>query len=656
MPDVTRKPMITVKKAGTLLRDAGVCTDADWTACGTRMPVDMRLDGVARDEVPKELRRTIESGEIFAQKPSDGTELEQGDRVKLSFYSTKADKPSTCSYANLSEAKVKKAFAGMLFSEAREKLQSGNCEHGWTVVGKDFALPERKVQDAKVDFNTRGGRFIQLMVIEPEPVNYKPVPQVDTDGDGIWDEWESKGVDANSDGSIDLDLPAMGADPRHKDLFVELDAMDNHPYDPAAASAVIAAFAAGSISNPDGKNGVTLHLDTGSDAVMNPKTAAKWGSRSQANSLTHKDVLGTLDGNALNWGEFQTVKTANFSPVRASVFRYVVNMHNHPKKGVTGTARDLPGEPTLAGASDVVIGSSNPCAAPDHCLLTPTEQAVNLMHEIGHLLGLGHGGRSAAGVPDHLNGKPNYLSIMSYSWSFTGVKIGDTFKVDFSPFPGSDEPAERRTGRPGTIMPLDESSLSELAIARATGAAGGYAFTRYCVDAGGKRTGSILATLNGAIDWNCKSGVETAAQSLSLNTDTAISVLRSYDDWSNMTFTGGTIGDFNMVLPTAEVHPVDEPTYEELRAAASVAHGDAQAPTVKARRSRRRLKITAADEKALSQVTVQVDRGTPKSYAATGTKVTRTVKLPRGRHRVLVRAIDVAGNRSKLLRVRSSGR
>ena len=656
MPGVDRRPPITVKKAGVALRDAGICTESDAAACKDKMPVDLRLDGVARDDVPKELRRTIEHGEIFAQRPKAGEAVEQGDRVRLSFYDQKANKPSACEFANLSEAKVKKAFAGKLFSEAREKLQAGNCEHGWSVVAKDFSVPERKVTDAKVEFNTRGGRFIQLMLIEPEPVNYKPVPQVDTDKDGLWDEWETKGVDANSDGTIDLDLPAMGADPRHKDLFVELDVMESHPFDPGAASDMIAAFAAGDISNPDGVKGVTLHLDSGEDAVMNPKTGAKWGKRSNANQVPHQDVLGKMVDKDYDWGAFQEIKTGNFSPVRASVFRYVVNMHNHPKSGVTGTARGIPGEPRLTGPSDAIIGSANPCAAPEHCLLTRTQQAVNLMHEIGHLLGLGHGGRSAAGAPDHLNGKPNYLSIMSYSWSFTGVRVGDSFRIDFSPFPGSDEPAERLAGRPGSVMPLTESSLSELATTRAGGLAGAYSFTRYCVDSAGVRQPTTFATLNGGIDWDCADGIEAPAQSLSINTDSALDVLRSYDDWSNMTFAGGAIGDFNMVLPTAERHAIDEPTYEELQRAAAAAHGDAKKPALKGRRRGRSLKLTATDDKALAQVTVQVDRGEPKVYAAKGARLTRRVKLPRGRHRVIARATDAAGNRSKVLKVRTSGR
>src|SRR5688572_18708293 len=48
---------------------------------------------------------------------------------------------------------------------------------------------------------------------------------LDTDGDSLPDTWETNGYDANGDGVIDVDLPALGADPQHKDLFVEMDYM-----------------------------------------------------------------------------------------------------------------------------------------------------------------------------------------------------------------------------------------------------------------------------------------------------------------------------------------------------------------------------------------------------------------------------------------------
>src|SRR4029453_5184850 len=47
----------------------------------------------------------------------------------------------------------------------------------------------------------------------------------DSDGDGLLDSWEINGLDADRDGMIDVKLPAMGANPNHKDLFVELDWM-----------------------------------------------------------------------------------------------------------------------------------------------------------------------------------------------------------------------------------------------------------------------------------------------------------------------------------------------------------------------------------------------------------------------------------------------
>ena len=47
----------------------------------------------------------------------------------------------------------------------------------------------------------------------------------DIDGDGIPNTWEMKGYDADGDGKIDVDFPAMGADPKHKDIFVEMDYM-----------------------------------------------------------------------------------------------------------------------------------------------------------------------------------------------------------------------------------------------------------------------------------------------------------------------------------------------------------------------------------------------------------------------------------------------
>ncbi|MHB9078473.1 MAG: FG-GAP-like repeat-containing protein [Pirellulaceae bacterium] len=45
----------------------------------------------------------------------------------------------------------------------------------------------------------------------------------DTDRDGLLDFWEERGIDIDEDGAVDLDLPALGANPLERDLFVEID-------------------------------------------------------------------------------------------------------------------------------------------------------------------------------------------------------------------------------------------------------------------------------------------------------------------------------------------------------------------------------------------------------------------------------------------------
>src|SRR5262249_15139053 len=118
--------------------------------------------------------------------------------------------------------------------------------------------------------------------------------QVDSDGDGIPDIWEKKGITVDSSGNvvgigntgngIFVDLPAMGADPFHKDIFVQVDWMG-----PAAGytdfstpklrsmKMVADAFAKAPVENqnPDKKPGINMHIDAGPNSIMNPKSGEK---------------------------------------------------------------------------------------------------------------------------------------------------------------------------------------------------------------------------------------------------------------------------------------------------------------------------------------------------------------------------------------------
>ena len=80
--------------------------------------------------------------------------------------------------------------------------------------------------------------------------------KVDSDGDGLCDDWELHGIDYNGDGITDLPLNTMGADPRRKDLFVEADWMDTFKPENGALQAVVDAFDVAPV--PSGVPGETV--------------------------------------------------------------------------------------------------------------------------------------------------------------------------------------------------------------------------------------------------------------------------------------------------------------------------------------------------------------------------------------------------------------
>ncbi|HSL70556.1 MAG TPA: hypothetical protein VK864_09965, partial [Longimicrobiales bacterium] len=87
---------------------------------------------------------------------------------------------------------------------------------------------------------------------------------MDSDGDDLPDDWERNGYDANGDGTIDVDLPGLGANPHRPDVLLEVDIMQglgNHPA-PDAFQAMQDAYAAAPYINLIAQNGINLIIDT----------------------------------------------------------------------------------------------------------------------------------------------------------------------------------------------------------------------------------------------------------------------------------------------------------------------------------------------------------------------------------------------------------
>ncbi len=370
--------------------------------------------------------------------------------------------------------------------------------------------------------------------------------QEDTDGDGLLDIWETQGLTVTVNGvDVFVDLPAMGANPLRKDVFVEIDYMvdpgiclpnigclfgHSHQPKPEAIAKVVEAFRNAPVPNPDGSTGINLHVDYGPDSVMNPVTGERWGNRSQANSLPHDDELGSRNSNGTyDWTEFDNIKRSNFSPARAAVFHYCVFAHNLGGFGsVSGISRGI-------GASDFIVSLGSWSGG----VGTVNEQAGTFMHELGHNLGLRHGG------DDDINYKPNFLSMMNYSFQTRGLRInGQDGHFDYSRF---------------ALPDLNENDLDETVGLNGGAAIDDYG-TRYYCSGGGNR---IVDNANNPIDWNCNGNSTDAHIQTDINKDSKRSVLRSYNDWANLVFTGGAIGQPGAELELPMETEVEEITQEE---------------------------------------------------------------------------------------------
>jgi len=348
----------------------------------------------------------------------------------------------------------------------------------------------------------------------------EPTPDGDFDGDALLDKWELQSY--VHDNGARVDLPAMGANPLRKDIFVQIDAMGPTPYDhmPSAQTLqpVVDAFAAHDVA-------LHLHLDE---------------------TLPFDSELGTLDGlGRYQWGEFDALKAAHFAPELESAVRYCVFAHRLATLSDSGLAR---GEPS----SDFIVALG--AFAEETGSIDPWWQAGTFMHELGHVLGLRHGGA------DVTNRKPNYLSVMNYAFQKQGLRVDGVdghFDYSFVKLPDLDESSLLEGGGLGS----DPQIAGFQTLFQVTH----FDPVTFESEIVAKWSGDVVLP----IDWNDDGGIDAGAVTADLNGDGSIGVLRGHDDWSALDFAGGTVG-FGVGLPPPpppqETGAVEELTVEEAKA------------------------------------------------------------------------------------------
>jgi hypothetical protein len=283
---------------------------------------------------------------------------------------------------------------------------------------------------------------------------------LDSDGDDIPDAWEIAGYSSNADGVIDVDLPALGANPYRRDIFLEVDIMvdSDDPADPptfppiatigdnpGTFDTVRAMFAAAPILNPYGESGINLVIDS-------------------AGTVPFRKFLGFSTTAATE--RFKALKVDHFANAkRGRIYHYAIWGVAHPD-GASGHSDIVFDDTGVLGPGDDIVITLAGFGAEYQ---TVRSQAATLAHELGHNLGQRHGGN------DSFWHKPNYLSVMSYAWQLRTSHSVDWRQKKLTCFPiyyGSPGENEINGAVPtvgkvtidyshGMAPPLDENALDE---------------------------------------------------------------------------------------------------------------------------------------------------------------------------------------------------
>ena len=129
----------------------------------------------------------------------------------------------------------------------------------------------------------------------------------------------------------------------------------------------------------------------------------------------------------MKYSHWKSVANANFSSVRRSIFRHAMFINTYDEDTSSGIANDIPGQYFIVANQEWLRNTGD------------VGVAGTFMHELGHTLGLCHGGFDDGGNNNHIQYKPNYLSIMNYLFQTRGLAGTDELNYSEYTLPTIDE-------------------------------------------------------------------------------------------------------------------------------------------------------------------------------------------------------------------------
>ena len=352
----------------------------------------------------------------------------------------------------------------------------------------------------------------------------------DTDADGIPDCSEVSGSTFAG-----LPLYDWGARTGQKDIFIEVDYMDatNGGAQTADEGIVPRQEALQKVVDSFAAQGIAVHFDVGDlydqASGIDPVDFDLGGGEEVPfqDAITFSTATSVYD-----------YKLSYMEYARKQIFHYLIfaNTQDGNPNGSSGLA-ELNGNDLMVSLGEWSLSSTN--TGETNKLINI--QASTLMHELGHNLGLRHGGNEDS------NHKPNYFSIMNYTYQVYGLSEignneGDRFYLEYYD--------DTNAGSPDTdcyVWPLNKSySTTDFIINYSHG------------DAAALNLASLNETLglgqvgSDGVDYNCDGDVIDTTANIGTGTWT------DHDDWSNLVldFQRYSSGDNNgIMLRNLDVNP-----------------------------------------------------------------------------------------------------
>jgi len=393
------------------------------------------------------------------------------------------------------------SWTGSAFA-ATSGLTSGATSYGVSMV-RPYPISTNTKSAADwvtVTWATPGGR------------NDVPVGAVDADNDGIPDSAEVSGGTFGG-----LDLYAMGARTGQKDIFIEVDYMNSTDAGiiPNATSLqmVVDAFA---------KQSIAVHFDAGT--LFSADFSTNLFNLGQGSNQVAYEKCVTLDittcvSNTSQKRSIWDWKSESMDLRRRAIFHYLLMGNSQLDTGVAESSglAETPGNDIL-----ITMGSWGFVAGSNTLI---NMQAATIMHELGHNLGLQHGGNEGT------NYKPNYYSVMNYMYQLSGLDSTPTGSTAYERWR-----YEKGDGTP-TLCNFSHNSPcgspSQFLINYSNGSSVSLNELQLYER---NNIGRGTATVSDYADWNLSSSMTSSAIVRDLNADGSYTTLTDYNDWANLIF------------------------------------------------------------------------------------------------------------------------